>query len=75
MRFQILPACEKPVFIMTHNHADYKQILTPSVVSDNQVSRRRGIILHERTVCVYGKTKLLHHLNWTGKKFSQIAMV
>lgn len=31
---------------------DYKlQILTPGVVSDNQVSRRRGVILHEKTVC------------------------
>lgn len=33
---------------------DYKHlILTSGVVSDNQVSRRRGIILHARTVCVY----------------------
>lgn len=45
---------------------DYKILnLTSSIVSDNQISRRGGVILHEKTVCVNDRTELKHTLSET----------
>lgn len=54
---QISPACGKPVFIIMIIGCGLHLILTSGVVSDNQVSGGRSVILHEKTVYVCGRDK------------------